>query len=94
MAENVKKYHQIKGACLLFDETRLYLDIRDFGEGPQVEAIMDGTYICPENTGPEVKKLLRNLQRSTTVSDKEPLTLMSLDAYRESCEIVKENISS
>ena len=40
---------------------------------------------------PTVKKFLRHLQCPWTVSDKEPPTLMSLAAYRESCKIFKEH---
>ena len=88
------KYHQTKGACLLLDDPWLYLDIRDFSEVPQIKAIIDGTYVCLNNTDPAVKTFLRHLQRPTTFSDKEPHTLMSLVAYREYWKTVKENTSS
>ena len=65
--ENPKKYHQTKGACLLLDDPRLYRDIGDFGEGKQVEAIMDGTYVCLDNTHQSVKTFLRHLQYPNTV---------------------------
>ena len=68
--ENPKKYHQTKGACLLLDDPRLYRDIGDFGEGKQVEAIMDGTYVCPDNTDQAVKAFLGNLQCQNNVSNK------------------------
>ena len=94
IAENLKKYHQTVGDFLWLDDSRLYSYIRDFGEFPQVEAILDSTYVCPDNTDPEVKTLLRHLQGPTTVSDKGPPTLMILAAYREYWKIVKENTSS
>ena len=47
MAENVKNYHQTKVAYSVLDDPQLYLDIGDFDEGPQVEVILDGTYVCP-----------------------------------------------
>ena len=56
IAENVKKYHQIEGAFPLLDDTMLYLDIGDFGEGPQVEAIIYGMYVYPDDKDPEVRK--------------------------------------
>ena len=40
------------------------------------------------------KKILRHLQRPTTVSDKETSTLISLASYIESWKIFKENMSS
>ena len=43
--QNLKKYQQTNGACPLLDDTCLYLDIVGFGEGPQLVAIMDGTYV-------------------------------------------------
>ena len=55
IAVNLKKYDQTKGACPLFDDPQLYLYIGDFGEGPHVEAILDVTSFCPDNTYPEVK---------------------------------------
>ena len=78
----------------LLDDARLYRDIGDFGEVSQVETILDGKYVCPDNTNQSVKILLRHLQRPNTVSNKEPPTLMSLAAYRESWRVVKENTSS
>ena len=47
ISENLKKYHKIKGDCPLIYDPCLYLDIRAFGEGPQVEDILDGKYVCP-----------------------------------------------
>ena len=85
----MKKYHQTKGAFLLLDDPWLYLDIGDFVEVPHVEAIIDGTYVCQDNTDTEVKMFLRHLQIPKTVSDKDPPTLMSLAAYREYFKIVK-----
>ena len=55
IAENLKKYHQTEGACPLLNDPRLYLDIGAFGEGQQVEYILDNTYVCPENTNSSVK---------------------------------------
>ena len=55
ISENVKKYHQIEGSCMLLDDHQLYLVIGDFDEVPQVEAILDGTYVWPDDTYPEVK---------------------------------------
>ena len=66
----MKKYHHTKGAFPLFDDPRLYLNISDFGEGPQVEAILDGTYVCTDNKDPSVKTFLGHLQLSPTVSGK------------------------
>ena len=48
--ENLKNYHQNKGGHPLLDGHRLYRDIGAFGEGIQVEAILDGTYVFPDNT--------------------------------------------
>ena len=84
IVENMKEYHHNEGAFSLLDDPRLYLDIRAFDEGSQVEAILNGTYVYPDNTNPPVKTFLRHLQRPTTVSDKEPPTLMSLSAYKQS----------
>ena len=55
IVENLKKYHYTKGVCQWLDEPWLYLDIRYFGEGPRIESIIDGTYVCPDNTDPAVK---------------------------------------
>ena len=78
----MKKYNQIKGDLQFLDDPQFYLDIRDFGEGPQVETISDGTYACPDNTDPSLKTFLRHVQRPTTVSDKEPPILISLVVYK------------
>ena len=94
ISENLKKYHQTKGAFPLLDDPLLYLDIGDFGDSPEVKAILYSTYVCPDNTNPAVKNILGHLQRPTTVSDKKPSTLGILDAYRESWEVVKKNTSS
>ena len=85
----MKKYHQNEGACPSLDNLRLYLDIEAFCEFPQIEAIIDGTYFCQKNTNLAVKKFLIHRQRPTTISDMEPLTLMSLVVYRESWEKVE-----
>ena len=50
--------------------------------------------MCPENTYLAVKTFLRHLKLPTTVSGKDPPTLMSLAAYRESWEIFKETTIS
>ena len=92
MAENVKKYHHNEESCPLLDDPRLYSYIGDFIEGPQIEAILDDKYVCPEDKYPLVKKILRHLQRPSTVSGKEPPTLMILAEYREYWKIVKEII--
>ena len=90
----MKKYHQNEGSCPLLDDPWLYLAIGALGEGPQVEDSLDGTYGYPDNTNISIKTFLRHLQRTKIVSDKEPLTLMSLAAHRESWKIIKENKSS
>ena len=82
----MKKYHQTKVACPLLHDIRLYLDIGDFGEGPHVEYIIDGKYVCPENTYPKVNTFIMHIQRQTTVSGKKPRTLMSLAIYRKKLE--------
>ena len=53
--ENLKKYHHTKVYLPLLDDLWLYQYIGDFGEVPNVEAILDGTYVCPDNTDQEVK---------------------------------------
>ena len=53
--ESVKTYHRTKVACPLLYEPQLYLDIWAIDEGPQVEAIIDGTYVCPDDPYPAVK---------------------------------------
>ena len=70
IAENLKKYHQTEGACPLLDDPCMYLDIRVFNEGPQVEDILYVTYVFPDNTNLEVKTFLRHLQCPKIVSDK------------------------
>ena len=50
--------------------------------------------MCPENTYLAVKTFLRHLKLPTTVSGKDPPTLMSLAAYRESWEVFKETTIS
>ena len=44
IAKKLKKYHQTEGPCSLINDPWLYLDIVAFREGPQAEAILDGTY--------------------------------------------------
>ena len=87
--ENLKKYHQTKGACPWLGDPRLYIYIGAFGEVPRIESIPDGTYVCPYNTNQSVKKFLRHLQCPITVSDQEPPTFMIMDDYREPWKIVK-----
>ena len=41
-----EKYHETERVCPLLDDSQLYLDIGVFGEGTQVEAILDGKYVC------------------------------------------------
>ena len=94
IAENVKFFHQNKGACPLLDGPQLYSDIRDFGSVTQVESILDSMCICPDNTYLAVKTFLRHLKLPTTVSDKEPPTLMGLAAQREAWKIFKETTFS
>ena len=79
----MEEYYETEGACPLVDDPRLYLDIGAFSKVPQVEAIIDSKCVFPENTNTKIKIFLRHLQRPKTISDKEPLTLISLDAYRE-----------
>ena len=45
----MKKYYQTEGACPLLDDPHLYSDIGDLGEVPKSEAIIDGTYVCPDD---------------------------------------------
>ena len=71
----------------------MYLDIGAFVEVPHVEAILDGTYVCPNNTNQALNTFLRHLQRPNTVSNKEPSTLMSLATYIESWKTIKEHTS-
>ena len=86
----MKKYHQTKGACPLIDDHCLYIYIGAFGEGPQVESILDGKYVFPDNTNQSVKIFMRHLKRPNTVLNKEYPTLMSLADYRQSWKTVKE----
>ena len=90
----MRNYHQTKGACLLLDDPRFYSNIKALGEFTKEEAILDGTYVYTDDICPSVKTISRHLQQKLTVSGKEPPTLMSLDAYRESWKIVKENTLS
>ena len=71
----------------------MYRNIGAFGEGPQVEAILGGTYVFPNKTDQSVKKFLVHLQRPNSVSNKYPATLISLATYIESWKVVKENMS-
>ena len=93
ISANVKKYHQTSVAFLLLDDPQLYSDISAFDEVPQVEAIIDGTYVCPDDTYPSVKTFLRQLKRPPTVSGKEPAILTSFTKYIAYWKKVKENIS-
>ena len=68
--ENLKKYHQTKGAGPLLNDPLLYIYIGAFGEGLQVEAIMYSTYVLPDNTDQAAKTFLRHLHRPITVSNK------------------------
>ena len=77
-----EKYHHTEGSCTLLHDPCLYWDIKALREVSQVEAILDGTYACPDNNYTSVKTFLRHLQRPATVSDKYPPTLMSLANYR------------
>ena len=54
IAENLKKYHQTKGTFPLLDDPRLYSDIGSLSEGPEVEALIYGLYVCPNDTEQEV----------------------------------------
>ena len=45
----MKKYHHTKGAWPLLDDPCLYSDIGALGEVPQVEAVLDSTYVCPDD---------------------------------------------
>ena len=66
----------------MLDEPWLYLDIRDLIEGPHVEAIIDGPYVCPDGTYPEVEDYYGTYNTHRPFQIKEPLTLMSLTKYR------------
>ena len=77
----------------MLNDPQLYLDIGDLGEIPQEEAIIDSIYVYPNNTDPAVKTFLRHLQHPTTVSDKEPQTLMSIATYIESLKKKSRKIS-
>ena len=54
----MKKYHQHEGACPLIDDPILYRYIGAFGEVPQVESIIYGTYVFPDNTSQAVKTFI------------------------------------
>ena len=77
----MKKYHQTEGAFPLLNDPRFYSDIGSLGEGPQVEAVLGDTYVCPDDIYLEIKTLLGHLKLPPMVSGKEPPTLMSLAAY-------------
>ena len=49
---NMKGYNHTEGSSPLLDDPQLYSYIGDFGEGPQVEAILDVTYVYIDNTYP------------------------------------------
>ena len=55
IAENFKGCHHTERACPLIHDPRLYSDIGAFVEVPQVEVIIYGTHICPDDTDPPVK---------------------------------------
>ena len=69
IAKKKENYHQTEEPCPLINDPWLYLDIEASSECPQVKAILEGTYVCLDNTYPYVKKYFRHLQLPTTVSD-------------------------
>jgi len=76
MEENEKKFHQTEGFCPLL-EAQLLLDIRYFGDGPQVDKILDGTYIPPPGTDDGTVNYLKAMKRPDNyVSPKKKTTTL------------------
>ena len=91
IAENEKKYHQTETRCPLL-HGQLLADIGLLGEGPEVENILNGTYICPHDTPKAVKLWLENLYIPNR--DKRQATVQTLREYRSGWKRVKEYTSS
>ena len=84
------KLHQAEGSSQLL-EAFLQKDIGKFGEGPKVEAILDGTYIPPEGTSDATKDFLKACKRPDDFEPTPPMTeVESFLSWRDSWKIRKE----
>ena len=91
IAENKRKYHQTENWCPLL-KGQLLEDIGILGDGPAVESILSGTYVCPEDTPPVVRLWLENLVIKDTESKTE--TLQTFREYRQGWKYAREFTSS
>ena len=56
--ENERKYHQTETGNSELLSQELIQDLGHHGEGPQIQSVLQGTYIPPENTTQETKDFL------------------------------------
>ena len=89
--ENEKKFHQTENRCPLL-HGRLYKDIGVMGDGPKVEAILQGTYKPPQGTSDTTKRWLKRM----AIKDKTKLRTAktSLSEYRRGWKLIKEQTAS
>ena len=64
--ENLKKYHQIEMLCPLIED-QILQDIRTLGDGPEVENILNSSYIPPTGMSKPVDTFLKCMQRSSKI---------------------------
>ena len=89
--ENERKYHQTENRCPLL-KGQLLEDIGLLGDGPEVEAILNGTYKCPEGT-PMAVQLWLNTMHIEQTEEREPI-IQTLQEFRRGWRKVKEFTSS
>ena len=91
IAENERKYHQTEKTCPLL-QGQLLEDIGLLGDGPKVDAILNGTYIPPPETSHAVKKWLQNLHIPNR--DEREAALTTIHQYKRGWKLAREHTAS
>jgi len=90
--ENIHKYHQTETTCP-FMKTPLDNHFGEYGEGPETETVLNGTYNPPSSISEHTKDYLElcKLPKGKLIIN--PLT-RSLDYYNDSWKKMKERTAS
>ena len=88
--ENRNKVHQSENCPLFHDD--LVKDLGFMGDGPEVDNVLDGSYLPPEGIGWATARWLKHMKRTNPVAQSEIST--SLKDYRHGWKLTKERTAS
>lgn len=92
--ENERKYHQTEGGTELLNQE--FLDkLGQYGEGPEVDNVLNGTFEYPDNTSPATKEFLQHCKRVDQLPPPDSSNVRaSFLAYIKAWKLRKEKTNS